>query len=1223
MRKYTLITLAAVFGMLITTMHSMAQFTSTPVYVNEIHYDNIGADLNESIEVAGPAGTNLSNYLLYLYNGQGGLTYAPGNPFYLNGIIPDQGNGYGTLCFSVPGIQNGSPDGLALVYYPSGALFPEVVQFISYEGSFPANNGPALGDTSQDIGVWESTTTPIGFSLQLSGIGFTYEDFLLTGGWQMPDTATCGLPNNNQTFQKLDYCTDFLDFWMNEQSGPATIDTLTQSVHIEVLTGTDLSNLVAFFDLCFFATVSDSISGDPVFSGDYPRGFTQPVVWYIDNKEPGKYWTITVTEQIPEIVINELDIAQPGNDVAEFIELKNNGSTAVNITGMELHLIDGTTGTPYAQYTFPAGMLAPGDYYVLCANPATTMNCDWDVTPDLNLLQDGPDAVVLYTATGGLVDAVSYGGDVPGFSEGGGTHLTDPDTEFKVGLSRYPDGADSDDNAADFQLLCISPGYANAFDTIPCICTITALSFDSVSACDSMSSTFGAYLTISYAKAPAAGYLVVNGQQYPVTGSPQSIYLPGIPATGNSVAINVYFSENPACAWSDAAFFTAPPPCGKCYVVDAWTGNQSSCTPATNFYGQEVYLDVMFNPGGDWIIQAGKAKDTAAFIPQSGNTGLLQFDGLISDGMPEQGVIYNTMIPGCVFEIAGLWTAPENCYLSPAIVINEVDYIQSGGSNASFIELKNNEAFDVFLKDYSVELINGASLQAYDHILLPDVFIPAGGYFVMCANPGVTPLCDMDLSSHQNLAGLPFSIDADGPDAIALYDLFGTKVDAMSYEGDVPGFTETSGAGLEDDGGLETHGLSRYPDGIDTDNNAADFKARCITPGEANTYLFGYCGPFHTMNLTVLYRNAEETPMGDVVLDVKEAKTTGGLFVTAADGTVTLDSLGNLEYNVDVDASVYPWGWGGVNALDALIVARHFTGLDTLEGDFKAVGNVVPPELINSTDAFNIALRFAGLINAFPVGDWYPASYSFSLNENNESIFNDTLYLLCYGDVNGSHIPLAPLKAAGIDIAASGNSLSLSDKVIPLAFREDVSLGAVSLKMGIPASLDVRSIKMGNGQDALYHIDGQILTVSWFDVNPLFVKAGEAFLLIEVSEMPPFSIRDFAVLPGSEIASSDALKLSGLQILIPELQAGLMDFLLWPNPARDLIQLRFRSESAGELNIDILNVLGANTGLGFEGNILPGETNIQIPLENLAEGSYLVRTSFGGEQHLRKLIIVR
>ncbi|MBE0641887.1 MAG: hypothetical protein IH599_07615, partial [Bacteroidales bacterium] len=224
MKKVSVLAMAMLMLVLFAQQNLLSQVNMTTVFINEIHYDNDGPDLDEIVEIAGPAGTDLSDYLLYLYNGSGGLTYSPGNPFYLHGIIPDQGNGFGTVCFQVPGIQNGSPDGLAIVFYPAGALYPEVKQFISYEGFFPANNGPAVGDTSQDIGVSETTVSPLGYSLQLGGFGSTYEDFLLTGGWQFPTLATCGLPNNNQTFMVLDYCTDFLDFWMLEQTGPAVID---------------------------------------------------------------------------------------------------------------------------------------------------------------------------------------------------------------------------------------------------------------------------------------------------------------------------------------------------------------------------------------------------------------------------------------------------------------------------------------------------------------------------------------------------------------------------------------------------------------------------------------------------------------------------------------------------------------------------------------------------------------------------------------------------------------------------------------------------------------------------------------------------------------------------------------------------------------------------------------------------------------------------------------
>jgi len=106
------------------------------VFVNEIHYDNTGTDAGEAIEIAGPAGTNLSGWSLVLYNGADGAAY---DTRALSGTIPNQQAGFGTLAFTyaVNGIQNGSPDGIALV---NGAT---VVQFLSYEGTFAATDGGA------------------------------------------------------------------------------------------------------------------------------------------------------------------------------------------------------------------------------------------------------------------------------------------------------------------------------------------------------------------------------------------------------------------------------------------------------------------------------------------------------------------------------------------------------------------------------------------------------------------------------------------------------------------------------------------------------------------------------------------------------------------------------------------------------------------------------------------------------------------------------------------------------------------------------------------------------------------------------------------------------------------------------------------------------------------------------------------------------------------------
>ncbi len=70
------------------------------------------------------------------------------------------------------------------------------MQFLSYEGAFFAADGPAEDVMSTDIGVSETSSTPWGHSLQLRGVGATYEDFT----WASPAPDTFGAVNTGQTF---------------------------------------------------------------------------------------------------------------------------------------------------------------------------------------------------------------------------------------------------------------------------------------------------------------------------------------------------------------------------------------------------------------------------------------------------------------------------------------------------------------------------------------------------------------------------------------------------------------------------------------------------------------------------------------------------------------------------------------------------------------------------------------------------------------------------------------------------------------------------------------------------------------------------------------------------------------------------------------------------------------------------------------------------------------
>lgn len=164
--------------------------TATNVFINEIHYDNSSADTNESIEIAGPAGTDLTGWSLVLYNGTGGAVYGT---LSLSGIIPNASNGFGFVNVPGPstGIQNGAPDGIALVDSTN-----TVRQFLSYEGTFTAVGGPANGLVSTDIGVNEDGTQPDSLTLQLQGSGSASSDFV----WAANVSATRGTINIGQTF---------------------------------------------------------------------------------------------------------------------------------------------------------------------------------------------------------------------------------------------------------------------------------------------------------------------------------------------------------------------------------------------------------------------------------------------------------------------------------------------------------------------------------------------------------------------------------------------------------------------------------------------------------------------------------------------------------------------------------------------------------------------------------------------------------------------------------------------------------------------------------------------------------------------------------------------------------------------------------------------------------------------------------------------------------------
>lgn len=135
--------------------------------VNEFHYDNVGTDVNEFIEIRitgnlGSQPADLSQYTVSLYNGSDQSSYVAET---LNNFTQscDTSNCY--YVWDSISVQNGGPDGIALSG-PSG-----LIEFLSYEGEFIAGNGIAFGVLSVNVGVSETSSTSPSGSIERSLAG--------------------------------------------------------------------------------------------------------------------------------------------------------------------------------------------------------------------------------------------------------------------------------------------------------------------------------------------------------------------------------------------------------------------------------------------------------------------------------------------------------------------------------------------------------------------------------------------------------------------------------------------------------------------------------------------------------------------------------------------------------------------------------------------------------------------------------------------------------------------------------------------------------------------------------------------------------------------------------------------------------------------------------------------------------------------------------------------
>ena len=134
--------------------------------------------------------------------------------------------------------------------------------------------------------------------------------------------------------------TDFISYSMPDQTGSAEINPDTQTITIEVANRTDLTNLIASFELAPGATTS--ITSIEQESGITVNNFSSPVEYLVRGIDGSTAsWMVTVTEFI---------ILSTENNILSFILMEQTGEADINRSAHIVN-IEVTNGTDLSSLT--------------------------------------------------------------------------------------------------------------------------------------------------------------------------------------------------------------------------------------------------------------------------------------------------------------------------------------------------------------------------------------------------------------------------------------------------------------------------------------------------------------------------------------------------------------------------------------------------------------------------------------------------------------------------------------------------------------------------------------------------------------------------------------------------------------------------------------------------------------------------------------------------------
>jgi hypothetical protein len=417
------------------------------------------------------------------------------------------------------------------------------------------------------------------------------------------------------------------------------------------------------------------------------------------------------------------------------------------------------------------------------------------------------------------------------------------------------------------------------------------------------------------------------------------------------------------------------------------------------------------------------------------------------------------------------------------------------------------------------------------------------------------------------------------------------------------------------------------------------------------------------------YYNDDSPPVPDVGLQLEGDETVTDS--TGGDGTYTFEEVNPGSYTLTPSRGTSDPS-RGISALDLVLIQRDILGLQPLGGPYRQLAADVNGS--SSVTALDIVLAqrvILGLSSSVPNGFWrfVPSSHSFddpsdpfgapasrSYSDLSESITGQDFVASKRGDVNGSWTEETSTGTPAAKATASGGRNATGEADVQLKIEDQTRASGDTIRVPVRADAfdDVAALQftlqwsaerltlvgtegyqlpgLRNQNVGLSHADRGKLPVVWSDPEgrsrSLEDEAPIMTLQFRVEESGPVSV-GFGSEPtagrayGGESIQRKSFSGTSGTIHVRETPRSYELKANYPNPSHQSTTFEYAIPKAGEVSLEVYDLLGRKVATPLRGRRQPGRHSVTVDVDDLPGGMYIVRFRAGSFSTTQKMAVAR